>query len=317
LIALCCSTGGALSAQSLLASRVRADNDAFDFWLPPWTRPDEEYTSGVQGSLTYAGHAFWDRWLRTVKPQCQAADDRCATRTYTLGQQIFSAARHIGDVGPPPGSRPSAGWLYVAEVQRIETPERTDETSLAIGVTGPPALASVFQRIAHGYGTEYNRPVDWSRQLPFEPGFVARYERSQRVFARDLAAGWGVALAPHAGAALGTVLTEAVAGLRARADYLPRSSTPVGDTPSRMECSLFADAGLHGVARNEFLDGTLFRVSEHVRSRPLVSDLQAGIALRWRQLGVSYEVHQMGPEYTTRAGSHTWASLSAEWRYHQ
>ena len=270
----------------------------------------------MQASLAYQGHAFWDRWLRSVTPRCGGVDEGCATRTYSLGQKIYSAARHNGDAGPPPGSRPSAGWLYLLEVQRVETPGRVDETSLAIGVTGPPSLASVFQRIAHGYGPEYNRPVDWSRQLPFEPGFMARYERSQRVFTRQLASGWGLFVDPHAGGALGTVLTEAVAGVRARAEYPTPSSAPiVAAAPSRLECSWYADAGMHGVLRNEFLDGTFFRQSDHVRSRPWVSDLQTGISLRWRQVGVSYEVHQVSSEYVTRVGSHTWASLSAEWRY--
>ncbi|MFI5310825.1 MAG: hypothetical protein ACHQQ3_06300, partial [Gemmatimonadales bacterium] len=89
-ILLCTATAPALPAQSLLASRFRADNDAFDFWLAPWYRPDEEYTSGVQASLEYAGYAWWHRFLSADTGRCEPGGNRCATRTWSIGQQIFA-----------------------------------------------------------------------------------------------------------------------------------------------------------------------------------------------------------------------------------
>lgn len=313
-VLLGCAAAGALPGQPPIASRVRVDNDAFDFWLAPWNRPDEEYTSGVQASLQYSGYAWWHRAIGAVTGPCARTNDGCATRTYALGQQIYTAAGQVGQQAPAPGSRPSAGWLYASEVEQVATLSHLDESSLTFGVTGAPALASFFQRVAHGYAAAYNRPVDWSRQLPFEPGAIVRYERTQRVFAVDGGGWWGADVEPHLGAALGTVLTEGVAGIRTRVAFPARHPWLAAQPSAGLEFSLFADAGMHGVVRNEFLDGTFFRSSEHVRSRPWVSELQGGFTIRWRQLGASYEAHRLGPEYLTRAGSHTWASISADWR---
>ena len=310
----------ALPAQSPLAAQVRVDNDAFDFWLPPWNRPDEEYTSGVEASLRYAGNAWWHRWLKPLLARCTGADDGCATRTFALGQQIYTGAAGVDGLAPLPGSRPSAGWLYVSEAERVATDQRLDETSLTVGVTGPPALGSFFQRLAHSYGGEaFNRPVDWwTRQLPFEPGFTARYDRTQRLLVRDGAGWWGGDIEPHAGGSLGTILTEAVGGIRARASF-PATHPWIEQPPSsaRLGLSIFGDASLHGVLRNEFLDGTFFRPSDHVDSRPWVSELQGGFTVSVGLLSIAYEVHHLASEYVPRPGGHTWASIVANWRFRQ
>ena len=39
--------GAAIAQSDPRTLTVRADNDAFDFWMYPWNRPDFEYTSGV------------------------------------------------------------------------------------------------------------------------------------------------------------------------------------------------------------------------------------------------------------------------------
>jgi hypothetical protein len=74
---------------------------------------------------------------------------------------------------------------------------------------------------------------------------------------------------------------------------------------------------MHGVVRYEFLDGTFSRSSDHVRSRPWVSELQSRFTVRRRQLGASYQARGIGPENVTRAGSHTWAAVAADWRSRQ
>ena len=183
--------------------RVRADNDAFDFWMPAWDRPDEEYTSGVKGTLEYAGQAWWGRFLNGTLAPCGAGVDRCATRTYSLGQDIYTGALQDGQTTPPAGSRPPAGWLYLEEKNRAATTNSLNETSLTLGVTGPPSLAEFTQRTVHSIAPVLNRPIDWNDQIPFEPGAVVRYERTQRVLATDDGARFGADLEPHAGASLG------------------------------------------------------------------------------------------------------------------
>lgn len=77
-------------AQGPLAVSVRADNDAFDFWMPPWSRPDEEYTSGVRATFEYAGAAWWERWLHRRVTGRGADLEHVATRTYALGQDMYT-----------------------------------------------------------------------------------------------------------------------------------------------------------------------------------------------------------------------------------
>jgi hypothetical protein len=316
LVALGCAAApvGA-AAQSLLATRVRADNDAFDFWVAPWSRPDEEYTSGVRGTLEYAGEPWWNAWLLAPVPHCgTGAGARCSTKAFTIGQDIYTAARGAGDRGTAPGSRPNAGWLFLEESGRVATAGRLDESGIALGVTGEPALARVMQRVAHGYAAAYNRPVDWSHQLPAEPGLVIRYERTQRLRLAGSDAGFGMTMEPHAGGSLGNILTEAKAGARMRLGFGVRHPWLPVASPREAGFSLFADATMHGVVRNEFLAGTMFRASEHVRERPWVSTYEAGFTLRWRQLAATYRANRVAPEYFTRTQSHAWSSVEAEWR---
>ena len=303
-------------APSLRASRVTVANDAFDFWLAPWYRPDEEYTSGVEATLEYAGPAWWRRFVGRPLEACRPDNGSCASHSWSFGQQIFTGARQVGDDGPVSGSRPNAGWLYVQETERIVSGDRLEEWSLSAGVTGTPALAEFVQRVAHGYAAAYNRPVDWSRQLPFEPGFIARYERTQRAMSLGDGGSWSAGVEPHLGGAVGTILTEGSAGVRVRAGFPSRR--PWRPTvPGGLAFSVFADATVRGVVRNEFLDGTLFQSSARVRSLPWVREYEAGFTLQWRSLGTGYLVHQTGPEYVSRTGSHTWASFNVEWRVSQ
>jgi lipid A 3-O-deacylase len=304
------------TAQSLLATRVRADNDAFNFWQAPWYRPDEEYTSGVRGQLDYGGQAWWGRWLHGAAEPCRSGSERCASRSYAFGQDIYTSARQVGDGGTRAGSRPNAGWLYLEEASRVATQTSLVESSVMVGVTGDIALAQFVQRVAHGYAAAYNRPIDWSSQLPAEPGIILRYERTQRLWAAGNDRAFGADVEPHAGGSLGTILTEATAGARARVGFGMGHPwmVPSGGPHAATEVSVFADATLHGVIRNEFLAGTFFRPSAHVEQRPWVPEYQAGLTLRWRRLTATYRADVTGSEYTTRSTAHTWSSVELKWR---
>jgi hypothetical protein len=301
-------------AQSPSAVRIRADNDAFNFWLPPWSRPDEEYTSGVHATLEVGGEAWWARFLGGRVAPCRPGLERCASRTLTLGQDMYTAARQIGDTATPPGSRPSAGWLYAEETSRVATKTHLDEMSIALGVTGSPAAAQITQRLAHDMAPRFNRPIDWSQQVPFEPGIILRYERTQRMLAIGDGTWLGAELRPHGGASIGNIITEGVAGVRAQAGISPRHPWLPSDDTGGAELTLFADFTEHGVARNEFLSGTLFRESAHVQTRPWLAESQVGGTVRWHGLGVTYRAVRMGSEYTTHIGSHAWSSIETEWR---
>lgn len=306
---------GNAQAQQPLSVSVRADNDAFDFWMPPYARPDEEYTSGVRGTLEYAGGAWWERWLHPKVGPCTVGAGHCATRTFSIGQDIYTGTLSPGDTVRLPGTRPNAGWLYVQESSRVSMEDRLDETSITLGITGPEALGKTMQRAFHSLAPAFNRPDDWTVQLPFEPGIVLAYDRTQRMFAARDGERFGGDIEPHAGVSLGNILTEARAGVRVRGGFRLRHPWQVAAESSTPEISFFADATIHAVARNEFLAGTIFRSSDRVQERVFVPECQGGVSVRWHRLTAIYSVDRTGSEYSARVTGHSWSRLAVEWRF--
>ncbi len=300
--------------QQLLSVSARADNDAFNFWLAAYNRPDEEYTSGVRGTLTYAGGAWWEAVLHKRAASCGSAASRCATRSYSFGQDMYTGQLVPGDTTHVPGTRPNAGWLYVQESSRVFTADHLNETSITLGVTGPPALGESTQSFIHSIAPNFNRPIDWSVQIPFEPGLVLAYDRTQRILVHGEGSVFGGDVEPHAGASLGNILTEARAGIRVREGFNLQHPWKAVPESSKPEISFFIDGTMHAVARNEFLAGTMFRSSPHVEERPFVPEYQAGMNVRWQRLTITYSFERTASEYVTRPTGHTWSRLGAEWR---
>jgi hypothetical protein len=287
------------------AVRVRADNDAFNFWQPPYDRPDEEYSSGVRLSFDFDGPVAWMKRLSTLTHACDACIQQ---HTQTLGQDIYTAARHIGDPVAQPGARPDAGVLWMQDAQRDAQPYRLDETSVTVGVTGQPSLAEPLQKFFHSLSPRFQRPVDWSRQIPFEPVFDVAYDR------RSLTEYHGVQIQPHGGGALGTLLTELRGGIEGRAGWNLAHPWMPAPVSTRTEVAFFGDATLHGVVRNETLTGDFFRRSERVSARPFVLETFAGFSVRRGRAALSFVAHSTGAEYYTRPTSHQWSTMQIEWR---
>ena len=286
---------------------VRADNDAFNFWQAPWNRPDEEYTSGVRLIFDFAGNAPWARRGLETPAACTDPLRACAEHSYSLGQDIYTAVRSRLQPEPLPGARPDAGVLWLSSSNRRSTTNRVTELRWTVGVTGKPALAAPLQRFFHNVAPGFNGPIDWSKQMSAEPVFAASYDL------RLLRTAGALRVQPHAGASLGNLLTEGRAGVGLRAGrsiHVPRWMS--ADDRS-LTWSVLGDATVRGVARNETLSGTFFRPSAHVALRPVVTELQLGTTLRWRELGVSWTAHQTSAEYGARRGPHAWSTLEASW----
>ncbi|MDB4913363.1 MAG: lipid deacylase LpxR family protein [Gemmatimonadetes bacterium] len=301
--ALILAFGVALPAQT--AVRVRADNDAFNFWKAPYDRPDEEYSSGVRLAFDYDGPVTWMKQYHLCDPRGEVCIQQ---HTRTVGQDIYTAARHIGDPIAQPGARPDAGILWVQESERDARPYRLDEASITLGVTGKPSLAEPLQKFFHGLSPRFQRPVDWSRQIPFEPAFGASYDR------HALTEYHGVQLMPHGGGALGSLLTEVRGGAGVRGGWNLAHPWMPTEVSSRVELAFFGDVTLRGVIRDETLTGDLFRRSERVALKPLVTEGLIGLSVRHGRALMSYVAHSNSPEYKTRVGSHEWSTIQIEWR---
>lgn len=299
-----------LVARSAAAQRsvtVRADNDAFNFWQFPWTRPDEEYTSGVRLILEDAGAPAWARRVPASLGGCADAG-RCTSHAWSFGQDIYTAARPHGSERAIPGGRPDAGVLWVAsDAATVRDADRID-IGWTAGITGKPSLAESMQHFFHTLAPAYNRPIAWEHELPAEPVVAVRADRrwlrSTGVFEAQ----------PHVGGSLGNLLTEARAGVGLRAGHAlahPWKPAVWSNTPS---VAFEGDLSLRAVARNEVLNGTLFRSSPHVTLRPFVGELTGGIRVRWRELEMAWVAHQTSAEYTARRGAHGWSTLEAVWK---
>lgn len=291
-------------ARAQRAITVRADNDAFNFWQYPWDRPDEEYTSGVRLTLDYAGTARWARRLERAVGGCPGEAPGCATRRWIVGQNIYTAVRPRRVPDPTPGGRPDAGVLWLSSTSRVERGTLLLEAGWTVGATGALSLAEPIQKFFHDLAPHFNRPIAWGEEVPTEPVVAVSLdaERRHRYGAVDVR--------PRAGASLGNLLTEVRGGVGARL------GAPVGvwSAPSRRpQVWLEGDALLRGVARNEVLHGALFRASARVEARPLVTELQGGVRLRWRSIEAAFVAHRTSAEYVSRSSPHVWSTLEATW----
>jgi lipid A 3-O-deacylase len=286
---------------------LRIDNDAFNFWMLPWNRPDEEYTSGVH--ITYDGGARprWSSVVRAPTATCVERVRECTTSRAEIGQDIYTPARSADDPRPSPGSRPNAGWLYVSQAARVLREQRADEWTITIGVTGPPSLARFTQRAAHDFAPEFNRPTDWSQQIGFEPGVILSYERQQRF----LLAGRGPIdfdVIPSAGAHVGNVNTSIVMGVKSRAGWRLRHPWLIEDGPP--EITITAGLSARAIARDLFLDGNTFRPDLRVGHRPFVGSGEVGVHVRYRALFLAYRAVNTTQAYAGGPKWHPWASMS-------
>lgn len=262
------------------------ENDLF-------SQKDQHYTNGLQA--LWVPDAAPPAWLARVVRLLPAGEVR---HGYAVGHAMFTA-NDISLVEPPPGEPPYAGWLYGSANLGVWNGRRADQLTLTLGVVGPAALAEQGQKFVHKI-TDSEDPRGWDTQLENEPGVVLTYQRSWRGEAAELAGSKRLDFTPHVGGALGNVYTYANAGFTLRyGRQLPRDDGPLRVQPGPPGAGLYAAgdafgwylfAGVDGraIARNLFLDGSTFEDSRSVDKKPLVADLQIGVALTWRSARLSY-----------------------------
>jgi len=296
----------AATAQSPRTFSLRTDNDAFDFWMAPWNRPDEEYTSGVHLAYDGGDAPWWARRILSGLQTCTARSNACRTSRVEIGQDIYTP------LVPPTGiaattERPNAGWLYVSQSAQWLTTESSDALTIALGVTGPPSLAQLTQRIAHSAAPAYNRPTDWSREVGFELGAIARVEHAAR-FGTPSNAPFGIDLVPRVGASLGNVLTAADAGARLRFGW--RMLHPWLPSPSDMGFDVLIGASARAVARDMFLDGNTFQNGPRVGHEPFVKTGEAGFEFHMRGVALGYRAVTDSRAYHGGPKWHPWGSMT-------
>lgn len=303
--------------------RLRLDNDAYNYWIHPAHRSDEQYSNGVVASLEALHGSWWGRHLGGHRPGCgqdTTTTGSCLTTQLFLGQSIYTP-----DLERPPFSypgwkaeRPYAAWLYVGAAGRRLSPRRMRQVDVAIGVTGRPALGEPAQRLAHFLVRTYTtKAYGWETQVGFQPGVQLGWRES--VLATRIASGtmgW-LDLAPSVGVNVGTIRTSADAGARLRLGYNVSHPWDPRAWRGRGQLELFVTAAARGeyVGRDFSLDGTLVNSERHVARATTVREFDIGVGVRLHRLRLDWGATTRSREYTTGPARHVYSTMAVAWEF--
>jgi hypothetical protein len=225
-----------------------------------------------------------------------------------VGQHIFTPERTRDALTPALGARSNAGWLYVRDGIRMLHDRRQRELSVTLGVTGQPALAEESQRLFHAIVPGFNRPIDWSEQLAFEPGVIVSFAETGRVLARQ-AGRVGFDVLPRGELHAGNVNTSVEAGLRVRTGFGLAHPWMASAPDAGTEIVIAAGGATRYVARDLFLDGNTGSKGG-VGHEPFVHRVEWSVALRRGAFAVGYGTVTQTRAYPAGPARHTWSALS-------
>jgi hypothetical protein len=230
-----------------------------------------------------------------------------------LGQNIYTP-RDISISAAQPNDRPWSAWLYLGAVAQRARENRLHTVEIDVGMVGPAALGEAVQSNWHrliGVG----RPKGWDNQGPNEPAFMVSYLH-KRKYGNDHAD-----IVAHAGASLGTVMTNARVGGLVRLGHgitgfgpdtiepggaMLQGTRASGDTGYSVrhgrEWYVFAGVDQRAVARNIFLDGPAFHGGPSVDRRDHVFDTSLGFSFRYHGLRFSWTRIRRSEEFRTATG---------------
>jgi hypothetical protein len=303
--------------------RLRLDNDAYNFWIHPGHRTDEEYTNGVVASLETLRGSFWGKRLGGGAPDCgadTARSGRCLTTLLSIGQDIWTP--HLSR--PPfhrpdwEEERPYAAWLYVSATGRSLSYRSMRALEVTLGVTGRPALGQLSQQIAHRINQKYTtRATGWETQVGFQPGVQFAYHHALLAARGRIGSKAFVDLAPAASIAAGTVRTSAGAGARLRLGYNISHPWDARAWRRRSPLEYWVSAGARAeyVARDFSLDGSLFDEGRQVTRVPGTHEYSFGAGLRMHRVLLQWEAITRSRQYETGPAHFAFSTMSASWEF--
>lgn len=286
---------------------------------------DQNYTNGFR--LAYLSSEdktpYAARWIANhLLPLSTEGNKRISI---ALGQNMYTPT-DLKQTALIPNDRPYAGWLYGSVGLVSDTGKRLDNAMLTVGVVGSASLAKPTQRWVHEVIGSPD-PKGWDNQLRDELGVVLTFERKWRSLYEISPFGIGVDMTPHVGVNLGNVNTDASVGTMFRlgfdlpSDYGPpriRPSLPGSDffiPTSTLGGYLFAGVEGRAVARNIFLDGNTFRDSPSVDKKIFVGSLQAGAALTFESMRLSYTHVFQTREFDGQAKPQQFGAITLSYRF--
>lgn len=286
---------------------------------------DRNYTNGFLLSWTsdVDEDSNWSSKVVDRIPLFQSEGE--VRRSFALGQNIYTPS-DITIETPLLTDRPYAGWLYGSIGLISQSEHRLDQLQLQVGIVGPSSLAEDTQTLVHDF-IGADEPMGWDHQLRDEPGMVLTYQRSWRALSSDNSFGFGYDVSPHAGGAVGNVLTYANAGATFRMGWnLPNDfgatriqpSLPGAgyfDTQYRPSVYMFAGVEGRAVARNIFLDGNTWRDSRSVQREPFVGDAEIGLAFSVGSARIAYTHVFRSREFRNSSDADEFGAISLSFHY--
>ncbi len=301
------------SSSAQVLTRVDLDNDSFNFWQPPKRRADREYTQGTRIAVLWPTSSRLAQRLLGGAQECgivNVAARDCRMIFVGGTQSIYTP--HLDLAVRSPDERQYAGWLGAeVGIQRDQLHSLTS-FSVSVGVTGRASLAEPGQKLVHRL-LRFRPPIGWDAQLPNEVAAMLTYRGAHDLLRlRHEASGVGVTLAPEWRARVGTVATDATVGLQLVAGLRPPSPWNTAASTDRRRWGMFARAGAsqHAVARNLFLDGTLFSPSRRVDKRRTFGELELGLGIRTPAGLLEWRVHSQGREYRLQPRAHAYSTFA-------
>lgn len=259
-------------------------------------------------------------WFSAEEAREDDAGQLKARATISFGQSIYTP-EDIAVREMIKEDRPYAGWLYAGFGLVINRDDkRYDQVELDVGVVGPSSFAEEVQRKWHGiFGLQ--RPNGWDHQLKDELGVALFYEQARRFQTRESVWGLQFDAIPHVGGVVGNVFTYAATGVTVRLglnlenDFGSpriRPSLPGAGYYERKKFNFYLFAGGEGraVLQNIFLDGNTFAESHSVDKKPLVGDVQVGIAVQLSRFRITYTQIYRTKEYDGQDSADQFGALS-------
>jgi hypothetical protein len=317
----------------------QVENDFFNLF----NRTDRDYTNGIRlGWLSPALTEIPPAWvaLTTIPTFLGEPPSDSVVRRFgvSVGQNLYTPA-NLAITQPIFNDRPYAAWLYASFLlqytyKRLDAktgrqePTRLDSLQLDLGVIGPAAGGEFAQNNFHRLiGSP--QAMGWANQLHNEPTLDMAFERRWRVGRATLLEDpkLEVDAIPRIGTSLGNVAIYADVGgtvrlgRNLRDDFgpprprpaLPGSEAFIGD--GSFGWYLFAGLDAYAVGRNIFLDGNTDGQSLRVSHRPFVGEAQAGLALIWHGVRVTYTQVARTPEFYEQGRFDMFGSINVTFRY--
>ena len=288
-----------------------------------WFGTDRYYTNGL--SLAWSESHAPSHWLLRLADRIgYRRTIRVQTHGFELAQ-LMSTPANTQLIAPQPADRPWAGLLYLGPTLQLDAGRRLDILKLYVGVTGSWSLADRTQAQWHRL-IGVKTPKGWANQLPAEPQLNLILERRWRTDLTDPADFWNIDTVTRVGMHLGTIADKLEAGLMLRAgcriprDYgAPLIGTsgnlpPPRDTGQNAGRGLGAHAfvGLGGsaVARDVFLDGTLFHDSPRVSRENFTTLFSWGFAVTSGRFRAAWTNLDRSREFSGQLSNQKYSSIS-------